>query len=67
MQNENKTLLAPHKMNIFGRKRYSVDTNACDYLDYSLDDIWNAIKRLWVAMFLFGIFLQRIIVYIKKK
>lgn len=62
MRNENKIPLTPHRMNFFGRKRYSVDVNASDYLDYNLDDIWNAIKKLWIAVFISGILIWRIII-----
>lgn len=38
------------KMNVFGRKRYSVETNAADYENFHFDDIWRAIGRLWAAV-----------------
>lgn len=37
----------PQKMNILGRKRYSVDSNAVDVINYSFDDCWRAIGLLW--------------------
>ncbi|KSV60282.1 hypothetical protein ASU35_05880 [Acetivibrio ethanolgignens] len=40
----------PNRMNIFGRKRYSVEMNAVDYENYSFDDVWKAIGRLWLTM-----------------
>ena len=53
--NKKEEILSPHKMNIFGRKRYSTQTSATDYIDYSLDDIWNSIGKLWVFTILLGI------------
>lgn len=50
MLENNRTLLAPHRMNILGRKRYSVETNAVDYENFHFDDIWKAIARLWRAV-----------------
>ena len=55
MSKETRTPLTPHRIGIAGRKRYSVETNASDYLDYNLDDIWGAIGRLWFINILFGI------------
>lgn len=46
---------SPHRVNIWGRKRYSVETNANDYLDYSLDDLWKSVSRLWVLTVLIGL------------
>lgn len=46
---------SPHKMNIFGRKRYSTQTGASDYIDYNLDDLWNSVSRLWVLTVLIGL------------
>lgn len=43
-------IIPPQRMNIFGRKRYSVETNAADYENFHFDDIWKAIGRLWVAI-----------------
>ena len=62
MYQEEKTL-SPHKINIFGRKRYSAQTAANDYLDYNLDDIWNSISKLWIFTVLIGI----IVCCLKKK
>ncbi len=47
--------LSPHKINIFGRKRYSTQTEADDYIDYNLDDLWNSIGKLWIVTALIGI------------
>lgn len=55
-------ILPPQRMNIFGRKRYSVETNAADYENFHFDDIWKAIERLWVivaALFAIQIFMKR--------
>lgn len=38
---------SPKRMNIFGRKRYSVDSNAVDVINYSFDDCWRAIGWLY--------------------
>lgn len=54
MDQEEK-MLSPHKINIFGRKQYSVKTVASDYIDYNLDDLWNSIGKLWVLTVLIGI------------
>lgn len=45
-----KTPLAPQKINILGRKRYSVDSNMADVIEGSFDDCWKAIGRLWVIV-----------------
>lgn len=52
---DGRTPLTPQRMNIFGRKRYSVETNASDYQDYSFDDVWAAIGRLWLAVAILGL------------
>lgn len=62
MRQEEKSIF-PHKINIFGRKRYSAQTEANDYIDYNLDDLWNSVGRLWVLTVLIGI----IACYSKKK
>lgn len=54
---ENKNPISPHKTNIFGRYRYSVDTKVNDYVDYSFDDIWSAIAKLWGGVILITVFL----------
>lgn len=48
--NDKRTPLSPNKMNILGRKRYSGDSNACDVIEYSLDDCWRAIGRLYAVI-----------------
>lgn len=62
MQQKEK-ILSPHKINIFGRKRYSAQTEANDYIDYNLDDLWSSISKLWLLTALIGI----IACYSKKK
>lgn len=49
----NKTPHSPQKMNILGRKRYSGDANAKDVIEYSFDDTWRAIGRLYGINFCF--------------
>lgn len=49
MKREVKTLLSPQRISILGRKRYSVDANACDVIKSSFDDCWRAIERLWIV------------------
>lgn len=44
--------LPPQRMNILGRKRYSVETNAVDYENYHFDDLWRAVGRLWCTVIL---------------
>lgn len=46
---------SPHRVNIWGRKRYSVETNANDYLDYSLDDLCKSVSKLWVLTIVIGV------------
>lgn len=62
MHQEEK-MLSPHKINIFGRKWYSAQTEANDYIDYNLDDLWSSISKLWLLTALIGI----IACYSKKK
>lgn len=40
----------PQRMNILGRKRYSENAGITDVINYSFDDCWRAIARLWVAV-----------------
>lgn len=47
----NRTPHSPQKMNILGRKRYSGDANAKDAIEYSFDDCWRAIGRLYGISF----------------
>ena len=54
MHQEEK-MLSPHEIIIFGRKRYSAETEANDYIDYNLDDLWSSISKLWVLTALLGI------------
>ncbi|RHS65913.1 hypothetical protein DW954_09510 [Clostridium sp. AM45-5] len=46
----NKVPHPPVRMNIFGRMRYSRDTNAGDYEDFCFDDVWRAIGTLWAVV-----------------
>lgn len=46
----NKVPHPPVRMNIFGRMRYSGDTNAVDYNDFCFDDVWRAIGTLWAVV-----------------
>ena len=47
MNTDKKTPHSPQRMNILGRKRYSVDDNALDVISYSFDDCWRAIGWLY--------------------
>lgn len=50
LEKNNKTPLPPQKINMLGRKRYSVDSNVVDVIEGSFDDCWKAIGRLWVIV-----------------
>lgn len=50
LDKNSKTSLPPQKMNIFGRKRYSVDTGVTDVIECSFDDCWRAISRIWLVL-----------------
>lgn len=47
MNAEKKIPHSPLRMNILGRKRYPVDSNAVDVISYSFDDCWRAIGWLY--------------------
>lgn len=47
---DNKVPHPPVRMNIFGRMRYSGNTDAVDYNDFCFDDVWRAIGTLWVVV-----------------
>ncbi len=55
LEKNSKTPLAPQKINILGRKRYSVDSNAADVIEGSFDDCWKAIGRLWAVVIIMGV------------
>ncbi|ODM03179.1 hypothetical protein [Eisenbergiella tayi] len=42
----------PQKMNILGRKRYSDHAGVTDVINFSFDDCWRAIGRLYGISFL---------------
>jgi hypothetical protein len=37
---------SPQKQNILGRKNYSCDANAKDWIEFNFNDCWRAIGRL---------------------
>jgi hypothetical protein len=39
----------PRKQGIFGRKKYSEDEKTTDYVEFSFDDCWSAIEKLFVV------------------
>lgn len=47
---EKRKPLPIQRKNIFGRKWYSKDCNAADYIECSFDDIWSAVIGLWLAI-----------------
>lgn len=50
MSIDKKTPHPPKRMNLLGRKRYSMDANALDVIDFSFDDCWRAISWLWFLL-----------------
>lgn len=56
LEKNNKTPLPPQKINMLGRKRYSVDSNAIDVIEGSFDDCWKAIGRLWVIVIIIAFY-----------
>lgn len=52
---ENRTPHPPVRINIFGRMRYSRETNAADYEDFCFDDVWRSVSALWVVVGLLAI------------
>lgn len=56
LDKNNKTPLPPQKINMLGRKRYSVDSNAADVIEGSFDDCWKAIGRLWVIVIIIAFY-----------
>ena len=57
----NKTPLAPQKINMLGRKRYSVDSNMADVIEGSFDDCLKAIGRLWAIVIIMGLLIYKLI------
>lgn len=47
MNTDKKVPYPPKKINLFGRRRYSAEANATDVINYSFDDCWWSINRLW--------------------
>lgn len=59
MSIDKKTPHSPQRMNILGRKRYSMDANAVDVIDYSFDDCWRAISWLWFLLMVLSVVVFR--------